>query len=285
MNLDRPTPSSFEDPALKTAVRQAWEGERAPADLRRRVMTALAHEDLLGSSTPVAESLSTKSPAFWRRPAFGWSSAAAAVILVGIGLAASDTFSAKSDRVTTATATAGATPAATFPADLANALVRTHNGCLRAHPTDHHLFVAAPKGDMRVIAQAMSARLKHPVVTTSMDDGWAFRGAAICPVGSQKAAHLVYARDDAAISIFSLPASVALSSCADRQDCEAALDGHPMAGFVENGGFYCVVATSGKKSAVDAQQVKALRDQLHGHVIAAAQSHPAPEALVASMAR
>jgi hypothetical protein len=231
--------------------------------------------------------LSTKSPAFWRRPAIRWSTAAAAVVLVGIGLAASDRLRDKSDAITTATATtpADAPAAATVPADLANALVRTHNGCLRVHPTDHHLFVAAPKGDMRVIAQAMSARLKHPVVTTSLDDGWVFRGAAICPVGSQKAAHLVYARDDAAISIFSLPASVAESSCTDHQDCEAALDGHPMAGFVENGGFYCVVATSGGKSAVDAQQVKALRDRLHGQVVAAAQSNRAPVGLVASMSR
>jgi hypothetical protein len=162
-------------------------------------------------------------------------------------------------------------------------MARTHEGCLLLHADDHHLFVSAPKDDFGKIAQGMSARLNHPVLATSVGDGWEFRGAAICPVGDLQSAHLVFAHDDAAISVFSLPASAALASCPDHQNCEAAVGDHPMAGFVENGGFYCVVATPGGKSAANAQQVKSLRDQLHGQVLAAAEGRRAHETLIASM--
>jgi hypothetical protein len=286
MNFDRPTVTSFEDPELKAAVRSAWGSERAPAELRQRVMNALATEELLASNASIASdspaSVATTSlPAFWRRPAFGWAAAAAAVVLVGFGLAASQPWARK-----TPAAVASATPAApasTFPADLAAALVRTHDGCLRVHPTDHHLINGASKDNFPAIAQTMSARLHHPVIAVTIGDGWEFRGAAICPVGNLKSAHLIYAHDDAAISVFSLPASVALASCPDHQNCDAAVDGHPMAGFVENGGFFCVVATPGHTSIADARQVKTLRDQLHGQVIAAAESRRAHDWLIASM--
>ena len=291
MRFDRPTDTSFEEPGLlepelKAAVRRAWGSHAAPAELRQRVMSALAGEELLASDSPTAatapsaDAPATVSPAFWRRRVFRWAAAAAAALVLGVGLAALE----RHTRMTPAMAAAHS-PAlgGTFPTQLAGALVRTHDGCLRFHPTDHHLFNGAPKDDFPKIAQAMSARLNHPVIAVSLGDGWAFHGAAICPVGDLKSAHLIYAHDDAAISVFSLPASVALSSCPDHQNCEAAVNGHPMAGFVENGGFFCIVATPGGKSTVDAQQVKTLRDQLHGQVVAAAESHHAPESLVATM--
>jgi hypothetical protein len=166
---------------------------------------------------------------------------------------------------------------------LAGALVRTHDRCFRAHPTDHHLFTAAPKDNFPAIAQAMSARLHLPVIATSVGDDWNFLGASICRVGDSKSAHLLYAHDGAAVSVFSLPASVAISGCPDHQNCEAAVGGHPMAGFVENGGFFCVVGSSGAKSRLDAREVKSMRDRLHGQMIAAAANQRAHELLLASM--
>jgi hypothetical protein len=46
MNPHRSSPSSFEDPELKSAIRRAWGCERAPADLKERVKLALASESL-----------------------------------------------------------------------------------------------------------------------------------------------------------------------------------------------------------------------------------------------
>jgi hypothetical protein len=293
MRFDRPTVTSFEESELDAAVRRAWGTERAPAELRQRVLSALTSEALLASSAPPERTArTTPSPAFWRHRAFGWATtaAAAAALLIGIALAASERFHPAPATIASAVAAGtgddAAAPPATFPTDLAGALVRTHDGCLRVHSNDHHLFKAAPKDGVRAIAQGMSARLHHPVIAAApVGDGWEFRGAAICPVGNVKSAHLIYARDDAAVSIFSLPASIVVSSCPDHQNCDAAVDGHPMAGFVENGGFFCVVATPGHASLADARQVKTLRDQLHGQLIAAAaaSSRRAHEMLIASM--
>jgi hypothetical protein len=284
MRFERPTDTSLDESQLKAAVRRAWGSERAPAELRQRVTNALAGEDLLSSNARPVISADTTSPAFWRRPSFGWASAAAAAIVIGFGLAAWQRAHDAPATVASASASAPApAQAAAFPADLAGALVRTHDSCLRLHAPDHHLFTSAPKGDLPAIAQKMSARLKHPVIAAKIGEGWEFRGAAICPVGNLKSAHLVYAHEDAAVSVFSLPASVAASSCPDHKNCEDAVDGHPMAGFVENGGFFCVVATPGKTSIADATQVKTLRDQLHGQVIAAAETRRAHDALIASM--
>ena len=243
-------------------------------------MGALAGEGLLGSSASPVSTPETSSPAFWRRPAFRWAAAAAAAVLIGVGLAASQRLRKTPPTIASATTPA---PTSTIPTDLAGSLVRTHDSCLRVHATDHHLFTSVPKDNFSAIAQGMSARLHHPVIAASVGDGWEFRGAAICPVGSLKSAHLIYAHDDAAISVFSLPASVAVSSCPDHQNCDAAVDGHPMAGFVENGGFFCVVATPGHASLADARQVKTLRDQLHGQVIAAAETRRAHETFIASI--
>jgi hypothetical protein len=282
MNLDRPIVTSFEDPELKSAVRRAWGSEHAPADLRNRVLNALAADSVRDpNAAAVAESNTlpdTRTRAFWRRPAFGWAAAAAAVVLVGMGLAVSGRLGS-----TSAPVVASAPVVPSIPTRLAAAMVRTHDSCLRLHADDHHLFHAAPKDDFGKIARAMSARLDHPVIAATVGDGWDFRGAAICPVVGLKSGHLVFARDDAAISVFSLPASAALANCPDHQNCEAAVNGHPMAGFVENGGFYCVVATPGGKLVVDAQHVKTLRDQLHGQVLAASEGRRAHGTLIASM--
>jgi hypothetical protein len=131
----------------------------------------------------------------------------------------------------------------------------------------------------------MSADLRYPVVARELGGNWDFRGASECPVGSMKSAHLLYARSGAFLSVFSLPAS-SFPTLHNHENCDANVNGHPVAGFVEDDGFYAVVASNAGdgNGAVDVQQVRALRDQLHKQVAAKLQDgdesrEPRPVAL------
>ena len=241
-----PDPSRFDDPILKAAVRRAWAGETAPPALRRRVQALLADE----------RRVIRPSPSVWRQKLAALGMAAAAAIIVGVGIISLQR----------------ATPnqpiaAASLPTALGEQLVRSHDACTRLHPDDHHLLEAVPKDNFKAIAKEMAAELNHPVAAAPMGHDWDFRGAAVCPVGPAKAAHLLYRRGDAFVSVYSLPAS-AFPTCPNHENCDAALNGHPVAGFVEAGGFYCVVASSGGATPVDLQQVRAMRDQLRADVVA-----------------
>lgn len=251
-------PPRFDDPALRSAVRRVWGGESAPPELRSRVESLL--EQARAEEQQAADGVIRVAPSLWRSRA-GLGMAAAAAVVLGVGIAAF-----QMSRPRGMTVIAQATPAA-LPADLGERLVRRHDICVRNAPHDHHHFTTAPKDDFKAIARGMSGELKHPVVATAMGHDWDFRGAAVCPVGQTKSAHLVYARGDAFVSVFSLPAS-AVSNFPDHQDCDAALAGHPVAGFVESGAFYCVVGSTGGKTPIDLQQVRAIRDQLRSDVVA-----------------
>jgi hypothetical protein len=259
-------PPRFDDPVLKSAVRRAWGDEQAPPELRQRIETLLAAEQAAAGAVvnPVAgtgDDVIHVPASLWRRKGVGL--AAAAAVVLGVSVAASRLLSP--DGSLSPTGVAGA--ATSLPADLAQQLVKSHDRCLRFHPDDHHLFTDAPKDDFKAIAAGLSAELNHPVVATAVGDDWAFRGAAVCPVGQTKSAHLMYGRGDAAVSVFSLPAS-AVPGCGNHQCCDAAINGHPVAGFVESGAFYAVVASSGGKTPVDLEQIRAMRDQIRGDVVA-----------------
>lgn len=259
-----PDPASSDEAALKAAVCRAWACEKAPAALRRRIEKLIAEQ---ASPSPENTSATMRiSPSFWRR---GAAIAAAALILIGVGVVLTqnrDGTGLFSSAVTDAGASA-------LPADLGVELVRAHDRCVRFHPNDHQLFEAAPRDDFPAIARLLSAELNHPVIATAMGHDWEFRGAGICPVGPTQSAHMLYARGDAFVSVFSLPAS-AFPAHADKVDCDAAVKGHPVAGFAEQGAFYCVVGSTGGTSPMDAREVQAIRDQLRLDVVASRPTGP-----------
>ena len=274
-------PMSFDDPPLRSAVRRVWGRETAPPELRPRVERAVRAEREatagMSSSSPSGgpgPDVIRVAPSVWRGggPRWGLAAAAAAVVVIGTSIVAMQMGKSGAGRTGTGTVSpagpVASAAAAPLPAELARQLLHRHAECGEIHAHDHHLFTAAAKDDFPAIAAGMRAELKHPVVAPPpMGEGWDFWGAAVCPVGQMSAAHLVYAKADALVSVFSLPASFC-PSCADHADCDGTLDGHPMAGFVEGGAFYCVVATPGSASAMDAERVRALRDRLHTEVAA-----------------
>ena len=263
----QPIPS-FEDPALKAAVHRVWGRERAPAEVSRRIAGIVSNKSIKLASPE--ESAADPSPAIRPVEPVAWQTnwpglAAAAAIMLALGtvvyvLSRGD--SGPQQRLA----------AAPLPATVVNALVATHDACAGLH--DHHHMKEAPRGDYAAIAGQLASRLGHPVLAAPIGgDAWTFRGAAVCPVGSTPAAHLVFAheRPDEHISIFSMPQSAATGTlvrptmswrCGAVGPCyESTVAGHPVVGFTGNGAFYCLVGSS-ERGSLTVDELRSICDRL-----------------------
>jgi hypothetical protein len=167
-------------------------------------------------------------------------------------------------------------PLPALPVSLQADLVKTHEHC--CHMANHH-YLKAPKDDDAAIAQAMRQRLSQAVlVARPTDGGWDFRGAAICPVGTAPAGHLVFAKNDNVVSVFSLPMATA-PNAANSEQFETMIDGHPIAAFTKDGGLFCLVG-SGPTGSITLKELTAMRDRMEDRVTtASAVTAPARDAL------
>lgn len=248
-------PDSFNDPALKAAVRQAWGAERCPEALRQRITGLIQAERggmRLAGGPATREVIASRESRWWLGSRTLSGLAAAAIVILGFGVSYKY-FTRISPNQTVAT-----TP---LPATLASNLVSRHDSCCSA--PDHH---AIGGDDFQQIASEIEKRLGIPVMARALDKSWSFHGASICPVGDTKSAHLVFARDRQFISLFSLPASV--DPAARNQTFNESDQNHPIAGFETSHGFYCVVGSSADGS-LTLQAVQDLRDRVRPVVIAA----------------
>jgi hypothetical protein len=271
-----PPRTRFDEPILKAAVRRAWGRERAPWGLRRRVKDALTDENSTDAGAATHDVIGV-APSFWRRR-IPLAAAAAAALALGVGLIVLKTSRpGHQPPVATVTESGASAPApmaratqltALLPTQLGEQIVRGHDLCVRVHPEQHHFVHDAPKSDFAAIARSLEAKVKHRVIATAVGDDWDFRGASLCPVGTKRVAHLMYRQGDAYLSVYSLPAAAA-PSVENHQTCDAEINGRAIAGFVEDGGFYCVVASSGATKPVDGGTVRAMRDRVRATVIAA----------------
>lgn len=277
-------PSAFNDPALKRAIQRVWGQETAPVELRRRVAellhtgatttsgmtyssgaTAVADEQSPSSSAVdrASEALRRRRNPFWgRHPLFGVGAAAAAILL-GMGSVAAVLMK---DRPAASTAAA-----LQLPPEFAQKLIKTHDAC--SGLADHHLLagVSSPD-DFQQIAGRLQGELHVPVVSEPLPD-WQFNGANICPVGLNKSGHLVYHRGESALSLFTLPTSAlpaaALPSAKNQATYDTTVNGRAIAGFVQGGAVYFVVAHS-KNGSIAASDVDAIRDKLRREMTAVA---------------
>ena len=221
---------SFDDPALKAAVRKAWGDQQAPDYLRRKV-AALAARPAAGAR-----------PISWlRSPLF--SLAAAAVLLAGMGgFVVYLLHGPRSVEVATSSA---------LPASLAGDLVFRHDECSRA--PDHHL-PGLPRDNFPAIAAMLRTRLAYPVLSAPLPRPYAFDGASICYVGKIQSAHLLFHEDSRQVSVFSLPANAVPKSPAGAV-YEAAAYGHPIVGVVQGRGFYCIVLSGPNATARESRNL------------------------------
>ena len=203
----------FDDPILKAALKRACGDERAPADLRRRIAAALANDS---ASAPRQPAIGPRPIRPWRRPVYY---AAAALLLIALGVSLY--------QLTRKEGGEGPIPVNRVVADeVLVAMVRTHDRCV-AEGDSHHL-AGLPRDDFEAIGRSLAERVRHDVLSVNLaDEGWRFRGAAVCPVGERRAAHLVYARGSQTLSIF----SVLVEPRPDQTDstCKTSVAAHPLA--------------------------------------------------------
>src|SRR5687768_5780273 len=95
-------PERFEDPGLKVALKRIYGGERAPGDLRERLMRSLADSSPMSpisqstvfTDRPIPAAAARMRFSFWTQPAFRAAAALFLVALAGIFYYASDTSAA-----------------------------------------------------------------------------------------------------------------------------------------------------------------------------------------------
>jgi hypothetical protein len=244
---------SFDDPALKAALRRALVTENAPKALRTRMGQLLADPPV--DSAPPPLRITPQSPIrrpFWRQPI--WGLAAAAVILVCIGL-----FTIQFEN-----GHRGAEAMPALPTQFAEALVATHDYC--CSKPDHHVLKGVPDDDFRLMTQKLREQLGFPALAVSAGDGWTFKGASpSCKVGGVPSAHLVFKQNDKGLSIF----SVAVASetwpdgkpPSDGERFANTLPGHSIMSWVHNDTVYSVVGSSPDQS-LDLRTIAPIVDRL-----------------------
>lgn len=248
-------PKTFEDPVLKDAVKKAYANERASAELRRRVaaLASTAPDAAEGPAGPAPARVPGRSLLLGRRnPLYGL--AAAALLLLAIGLAVSQYLGWFSGGQGNA-ADEG------LPVAVIDAMTAAHEACAKL--PDHHLLEIPRGDDMDAIRTAIREELGRPVLVAELGDGWVFKGAGVCKVGRYKAAHLLFARGQQRVSLFSLPA-VSYRVKGDG-NYELVASGHPIAGFAAPRGLYCLVG-SDPTSALTTAELAQVRDRIRGRV-------------------
>ena len=258
---------TFDDPGLKAAVHRAWGGQRCPEALRAQVTAALHASRVTAPEQAAADQPATRlplrpttRPSFWQHPWLRYGLAAAATVLIGFGVAyrLDDTpFGRENFRGGTEV-----TFASTVPQPIAQGLVASHERCSKF---EDHNGAEIPADDFPEMRRRLEERLRFPVLAGDVEEalgvnGWTFKGAAVCKVGDIEAAHLVFARDRQAISIFSLP-PWSCRHVGRAHECEDPNADHPIAVFVWSDGVHCVVGSS-KDRSLSVHHVKDVLERL-----------------------
>ena len=244
-------------------MRLAWGTRRAPATLMELVRGRFA----MAAGVPSAAAIPAGS-AFSARPsqATGLPPAAiaplgtAAVILLAV--------------VAVFWAVASNSAPGAFPGRWAGDLVATHDTC-SAIP-DHHFVIGVAPDDIAGASDRLANQLGFPVLSMSADNGWQFRGAAQCRVGTEHTAHLLYRNGDITLSVFSISAPAVPGASASL---ESEMAGHQLAGFVRGNTLYCVVEYDPSQTLTPAE-VRSLIERLENQL-----PNPAPAGALAAAGR
>jgi hypothetical protein len=247
----------LDDATLQGAVRQAWGDERAPQRLRGRI----GH--LIATARSVDEVASPVAASGWDR----WSSrvyaaVAAAVLLFGFG-----SLALYYNGFFTSSAVAGAgaqlynvpppkkTP---VPISLVSSLIATHTNCGKH---DHHLVDPAVESNYAALTVKLTADLGFPALARGVGTDWTFLGAGECVVDGNQVSHLMFARGDVKVSVFTLP--LHCTGVEPGGQFDGMVEQHPVAGFARPGALYAVVGSSGATGeALSLETVTSIRDQM-----------------------
>src|SRR5437763_9944394 len=87
MGRTEPNFASFDEPGLKAAVRRAWGSEVAPESLRAKVSCLRSDHVAASQVDPLPAVIGSIRPSFWQQPWLRYGFAAAAMMLLGFGIA------------------------------------------------------------------------------------------------------------------------------------------------------------------------------------------------------
>ncbi|HVT89278.1 MAG TPA: hypothetical protein VHD56_10530 [Tepidisphaeraceae bacterium] len=201
----------FEDPALKAAIYSALSREVAPAQLRRRISELM---DAQMSPRPL-----------WRHRNASLYAIAATLLIVGLGVGLTLTLQSREDQI---------------PSHLANAMVEVHDKCKAAG--DHHLLAGVSDSDVVGMRKQLRELLGHPALVAMLGRDWKFKGAGICEVEGHPTAHLLFARGDETVSIFSVSEKLLFNDLPkDGSTFSQTVGNHELAGFVYGGAVHFLV--------------------------------------------
>lgn len=239
--MAEPEFKSFNDPALRAAVRGVWANERAPRELRKQI-----------AALCTTQTRNAPDPLIFRLRSALYGLAAAAVFLLAVGLAF-ENWTGGGRRPLRAPRTIA------LPTALATDLFAQHDQDVKSK---NHQAPGVAKIDFKLIGRQLQDRLNFPVLSADLPKpGWKFKGAQVCTVSKIVTAHLVFEYQGREyISLFSMPAS-SVSGSAPGCDYAQTDNRHLMAGFATQAGFYCVVATSTDES-ITIEEVRTIRDEL-----------------------
>ena len=244
--MSDPSPSSFDDPVLKAALKRAVGPEAAPATLRTRVEQALHAEAMAPLKRAAAQ-----RPAGWRNNPFV-GLAAAAMLIIGVGLIYTNVLRKGDDGRLTE-----------LPKQMALDMAAAHDRAL-ANAALHEL--KAPKDDLSAVRGELKEKLEHPVLVASLGSDWDFQGARVATVGTTPASELVFKskKTGDTVSVFSIPGR-AYYATEEGLEYEQVADGHPIAGFVRKGIVHCLVGSKGSK--IDEDDLAKIRNQVQKQLL------------------
>jgi hypothetical protein len=174
--------------------------------------------------------------AFWSHPAFRAAAALFLVALAGIFYYASNTSAAS---------------ASPIQQDALLAMIETHDQCCAGQHEQHQEpELPAPTPtlvlDRTVVGRTLAQKLNQAVWVPDLSaEGWQLAAAAICRVGAKPSAHLIYAKGQNKLSVFTMSGE----GCTSKEGaCGQELRDHVIAGVAKGGAVQCIVAHCPQKS-------------------------------------
>lgn len=246
----------FDDPVLKAALKRACGKEQAPERLRQSLMQQMGVSPQAApdpAPPPALKLPQTTRPHARNNP---WLSlfqprlvtalAAVLVLAIGAGLLVYRNMPTKSR----------------IAHEAMLAMIRTHDACAVA---EGHRGADVPE-DLRGAGAALGRTLGQTVLAANLvEDGWTLRGGSICPVAGKPSAHFLFQRGTQRLSVFSLPAGAGFE-VRPGAVCNACVEGHMVAGFVDQGRVYCMVGFCKTKN-VTLEEVTALMNKHRSELI------------------
>ena len=237
----------FDEPALKAALLRSCGKQGCPLHLRQRIGQLFGRSE--ANSEPVGDIPMTSAAWRWKPIHSGLALAAVLLIVVGVvGIVLSRSSQA-------------------LPSSLQIAVINRHDLCTQM-PT--HTEPDVPQ-NFALLGPYLRQQLNHAVLAANLTkENWHFRGAAICPVGDVKSAHLVFDQAGRTLTILSLPAS-SYPALQNHKTYEGTSANHAVIARREDGAIFCLVSNDPNNQMTMADLSDILRAHQNEASVAASQ--------------